>query len=72
MRRRGKRFVTGMKSFSREKRYGLEEAIQILSGFPKAKFDETVEVAIRLGVDPGKTDQAIRGSHPGTWPRPGR
>src|SRR5438552_237306 len=62
MRRRGKRFVTGMKSFSREKRYGLEEAIQILSGFPKAKFDETVEVAIRLGVDPGKTDQAIRGS----------
>ena len=62
MRRRGKRFVTGMKSFSREKRYGLEEALQILSGFPKAKFDETVEVAIRLGVDPGKTDQAIRGS----------
>ena len=62
MRRRGKRFATGMKSFSREKRYGLEEALQILSGFPKAKFDETVEVAIRLGVDPGKTDQAIRGS----------
>ena len=62
MRRRGKRFLVGMKTFSREKRYGLDEALQILSAFPKAKFDETVEVAIRLGVDPGKTDQAIRGS----------
>ena len=62
MRRRGKRFQKGLKAFSREKRYGLDEALKILSGFPKAKFDETVEVAIRLGVDPAKTDQAIRGS----------
>ena len=62
MRRRGKRFLTGTKTFSREKRYGIDEALQILAAFPKAKFDETVELAIRLGVDPGKTDQAIRGS----------
>jgi large subunit ribosomal protein L1 len=62
MRRRGKRFLAGLKTFSREKRYGIEEAISILSSFPKAKFDETVEVAMRLGLDKGKTDQAVRGS----------
>jgi large subunit ribosomal protein L1 len=62
MRRRGKRFQAGMKTFSRENRYPLGEALEILSKFPKAKFDETVEVAIRLGTDPGKTDQSIRGS----------
>ena len=38
MRRRGKRFLAGLKTFSREKRYGLDEAITILAGFPKAKF----------------------------------
>jgi large subunit ribosomal protein L1 len=62
MKRHGKRFLTGLKTFSREKRYGIDEAIQILAAFPKAKFDETVEVAIRLGTEPGKTDQAVRGS----------
>ena len=62
MRLRGKRYLAGLKTFSREKRYGLDEAIQVLSGFPKAKFDETVELSVRLGTDPGKTDQAVRGS----------
>ena len=62
MRRRGKRFLAGLKTFSREKRYGLDEAITILGGFPKAKFDETVELSIKLGTDPGKTDQPVRGS----------
>ena len=62
MRRRGKRFLTGLKTFSREKRYGLDEALKILHGFPKAKFNETVELSIRLGVDPAKTEQAVRGS----------
>jgi large subunit ribosomal protein L1 len=62
MQRHGRRFAAGLKTFSRERRYGIDEALAILSAFPKAKFDETVEVAIRLGVDPGKTDQAVRGS----------
>ena len=44
----------GLKTFSREKRYGLDEAVAILGGFPKAKFDETVELAVRLGIDPGR------------------
>lgn len=62
MKRHGKRFLAGLKAFSREKRYGVDEALAVLATFPKAKFDETVELAIRLGVDPGKTDQSIRGS----------
>ncbi len=62
MRQRGKRFVAGLKTFSREKRYGLDEAIGILAKFPKPRFDETVELSIRLGVDPAKTEQAVRGS----------
>ncbi len=62
MRRRGKRFAAGMKTFSRERRYPLPEALKVLRGFPKAKFDETVEVSVRLGIDPGKTEQAVRGS----------
>jgi large subunit ribosomal protein L1 len=62
MRRHGKRFQAGLKTFSRETRYGIDEALTILAGFPKAKFDETVELSIRLGIDPGKTDQSVRGS----------
>ncbi|MCC7137409.1 MAG: 50S ribosomal protein L1 [Planctomycetes bacterium] len=62
MHRHGRRFLAGLKTFSREKRYGIDEALGVLGAFPKAKFDETVELAIRLGTDPGKTDQSIRGS----------
>jgi large subunit ribosomal protein L1 len=62
MRRRGKRYVSAHKTFSREKRYGIDDALKILKGFPAAKFDETVELSVRLGVDPAKTEQAVRGS----------
>jgi large subunit ribosomal protein L1 len=44
------------------KLYGLEEACTVIAGTASAKFDETVEVAIRLGVDPKKADQNVRGS----------
>lgn len=46
----------------RTKRYGLEEAIQLVKKYAKAKFDERVDVAFRLGVDPRKSDQVVRGS----------
>ena len=46
----------------REKRYSLEEALDLLSEMPERKFDETVEVAMRLGVDPRHADQMVRGS----------
>jgi len=46
----------------REKRYELDEALDVLSGIHTAKFDETVEVALRLGVDPRHAEQMVRGS----------
>jgi large subunit ribosomal protein L1 len=44
------------------KEYGLLEALQFVKDNARAKFDETVEVAVRLGVDPRKSDQVVRGS----------
>jgi large subunit ribosomal protein L1 len=44
-----------------EKTYPLEEAVKILQQMPKPKFDETVELAIKLGVDPRQSDQMVRG-----------
>ena len=44
------------------KEYGLKEALQFVKDNARAKFDETVEVAVRLGVDPRKSDQVVRGS----------
>lgn len=44
--------------------YPLTSAVEVLAKFPKAKFDETVEVAFRLGVDPKQSDQMVRGTVP--------
>lgn len=44
--------------------YPLKNAVEILAKFPKAKFNETVEVAFRLGVDPKQSDQMVRGTVP--------
>lgn len=62
MKRHGRRYLAASKLVTPQRRYPLDEALAVLERFPKAKFDETVELALRLGVDPGKTDQAIRGS----------
>jgi large subunit ribosomal protein L1 len=51
-----------LKSFDRDASYAPADAIRILKQFPEAKFDETVEVALRLGVDPRKADQMVRGT----------
>jgi len=45
-----------------KKLYPLEEAVKILTGFPRAKFNETVELAFHLGVDPRQSDQMVRGT----------
>lgn len=58
----GKRYSADRKKVDSQKRYSLEEALNILEGFGKAKFDETVDVAIRLGIDPKQTDQSVRGA----------
>jgi len=58
----GKRLRTALQQVDRDRQYAPEEALKILQGLPAAKFDETVEVAFHLGVDPRKADQMIRGT----------
>ena len=48
----------------RTKRYSLADAVALLQSLPKVKFDQTVELSFRLGVDPKQTDQTVRGAVP--------
>ena len=57
----GKRFREAAATVDREKLYTLEEAVKLVKGGAKAKFDETIEVAMNLGVDPRHADQMVRG-----------
>jgi large subunit ribosomal protein L1 len=57
-----KLYKSQMAAFSRHSKYTLAEAINILKSMPHAKFDETVELAIKLGVDTRKSDQTVRGA----------
>jgi large subunit ribosomal protein L1 len=57
----GKRMTAAMKSVDRMKLYTLPEAVKIVKTNAKAKFDETVEIAINLAVDPRHADQMVRG-----------
>ena len=57
----GKRFRAAAETVDNNKLYGVEEAVKLLKGAAKAKFDETVEVAMNLGVDPRHADQMVRG-----------
>jgi hypothetical protein len=57
-----KRYVDAGRMFDRNELYSPADAIRILREMPGAKFDETVELSIRLGVDPRKADQMIRGT----------
>jgi large subunit ribosomal protein L1 len=58
----GKRYQAASKLVDREREYVPAEAIKALKEFPDAKFDETVELAFRLGIDPRKADQMVRGT----------
>ncbi len=58
----GKKYNEALKGVQLEKKYSLAEACTVLSGFKTAKFDETVDVSIRLGVDPKHSDQVVRGA----------
>jgi large subunit ribosomal protein L1 len=58
----GKKYTEARNKIDREKRYDMEEALNLLPQVCFAKFDETVEVAMRLGVDPRHADQMVRGS----------
>lgn len=62
MKRRGKRYKELRGKYERAKLYSLEEAMNLLAEMKGAKFDETVDAAIRLGVDPRKSEQMVRGT----------
>jgi hypothetical protein len=62
MARHGKKYRAGAEKIEAEKLYGLDEAIALAVESKYAKFDETVEMAVRLGVDPRQADQNVRGT----------
>ena len=62
MKRRGNRYREGAKLIDRSKLYDLEQGVQLLKKATPAKFDETVDLAVHLGVDPRHADQNIRGT----------
>ena len=62
MAKHGKRYRAALSSLDRSKRYPLDEAIRVAAESAKAKFDETMEIAVRLGVDPRQADQNVRGT----------
>ena len=57
----GKRIRAAREKVDRSKAYTLDEAIKLVKDAASAKFDETVEVAMNLGVDPKHVDQMVRG-----------
>ncbi|HLW92923.1 MAG TPA: 50S ribosomal protein L1, partial [Roseiarcus sp.] len=57
----GKRIANARQGVERTKLYKLEEAVKLVKERAKAKFDETVEIALNLGVDPKHADQMVRG-----------
>jgi large subunit ribosomal protein L1 len=59
---RGKKYLEVRKKIDRTKRYDLDGGIQLLKETARAKFDETVDMAIRLGVNPKHSDQMVRGT----------
>jgi large subunit ribosomal protein L1 len=58
----GKKYREAAKHIDQDKRYSLEEALQLVVANKIAKFDETVELAVRLNVDPRQADQNVRGT----------
>ena len=62
MAKRSKRFASACERVDREKQYEPREALNLIKSLPAAKFDETVDVVVKLGIDPRKTDQLVRGA----------
>ena len=57
----GKKFMAAVATVDRSREYQIPEAVKLVKGAAFAKFDETVDVAVRLGVDPRHADQVVRG-----------
>jgi large subunit ribosomal protein L1 len=59
---KGKKYTDAAKKFDRDQLFSPAEAIELVKGLGTATFDESIELAIRLGVDPRKADQIVRGT----------
>jgi large subunit ribosomal protein L1 len=59
-----KRYKKALELVDKKKQYPLKSAVEVIAKFPKAKFNETVDLALRLGVDPKQSDQMVRGTVP--------
>src|SRR5437764_6909698 len=59
-----KRYRKAVEMVDGKKAYPLKSAVEVLTKFPKAKFNETIDLAFRLGVDPKQSDQMVRGTVP--------
>ncbi|HRU00601.1 MAG TPA: 50S ribosomal protein L1 [Victivallales bacterium] len=62
MSERSKLYKARFSKVNAEKKYSLSEAIKLLKDLPKPKFDETVDIVFRLGIDPKQSDQTVRGA----------
>ena len=57
----GKKYKASLANIDRDKFYGVEDAVKLIKAGAKAKFDETIEIALNLGIDPRHSDQNVRG-----------
>ena len=58
----GKKYSDATKRYDTEALHGITEALELVKSLAPAKFDETVDLVVRLGVDPRKADQMVRGT----------
>jgi large subunit ribosomal protein L1 len=62
--RRSKLYQSQLERFERQRKYSVVQALELLKSMPHIKFDQTVDVAFKLGIDPKKSDQTVRGAVP--------
>ena len=62
MPKQSKRYLNAVTKVDRSRTYEPREALELIKGLPAAKFDETVDVVVKLGIDPRKSDQLVRGA----------
>ncbi len=62
MPKQSKRYQSAVSKVDRSRTYELREGLELIKGLPPAKFDETVDVVVKLGIDPRKSDQLVRGA----------